>query len=94
MHMKKILVLAGFLGLFAAGSASAYDIPSVNLANGQPNPIWNNADAKGKCEPVCKPFGGWNGNWLTTVPGRMSVCGCNINPNIVNCRPGPGAILQ
>ncbi|WP_437547810.1 mannan-binding protein [Sorangium sp. So ce367] len=22
----------------------------------------------------------WNGQWTTTVPGRMSVCGCNPPP--------------
>ncbi|MBF0119259.1 MAG: mannan-binding lectin [Desulfobacterales bacterium] len=65
---------------------SGYDIPA--------GPIWNNGDAQGKCPKTCAPFGGWNGNWLTTIPGRMSVCGCNVNPNIVGCKPGPGAILS
>ncbi len=41
-------------------------------------PIWNNDDAKAKCPGVCsnKSGGTWNGNWTTTVPGKMSVCGC------------------
>ncbi|MDD5232209.1 MAG: mannan-binding lectin [Syntrophales bacterium] len=40
-------------------------------------PIWNQIDANKKCPGVCKWYGGWNGNWLTTTPGQMSVCGCN-----------------
>ena len=38
-------------------------------------PIWSNADAAKKCDEVAKRNGGiWNGQWRTTVPGRMSVC--------------------
>jgi hypothetical protein len=38
-------------------------------------PIWNQADAEKKCSEVAKANGGvWNGQWRTTVPGRMSVC--------------------
>lgn len=38
-------------------------------------PIWNQADAETKCPQVAKSNGGvWNGQWRTTVPGRMSVC--------------------
>jgi FtsP/CotA-like multicopper oxidase with cupredoxin domain len=43
-------------------------------------PIWNNDDAKLKCPGVCqKAKGVWNGNWKTTVPGQMSVCGCTYS---------------
>lgn len=38
-------------------------------------PLFSNADAARKCPAVCAP-GRWNGQWVTTVPGRMSVCGC------------------
>jgi len=38
-------------------------------------PLWNNGDADRKCPAVCAP-GRWTGQWRTTVPGRMSVCGC------------------
>jgi len=38
-------------------------------------PIWSQADANKKCPEVAKANGGvWNGQWRTTVPGRMSVC--------------------
>ena len=44
----------------------------------QAGPIWNNEHAKEICPKVCSDQKlVWNGNWLTTVPGRMSVCGCN-----------------
>jgi hypothetical protein len=42
----------------------------------QAGPIWNNSDAEQKCPQTCKTNGGWNGNWTTTEPGKMSVCGC------------------
>lgn len=38
-------------------------------------PIWNTEDAQRKCPAVCGRTG-WDGNWTTTVPGRMSVCNC------------------
>lgn len=40
-------------------------------------PIWNNGEAAAACAKAC---GGaqlqWNGQWTTTQPGTMSVCGC------------------
>lgn len=39
-------------------------------------PIWSNNDAQLKCPSVCENHGGWNGQWTTTEPGIMSVCGC------------------
>lgn len=40
-------------------------------------PIFNNNDAKAKCPTVCaKTSTTWNGQWKTTVEGKMSVCGC------------------
>jgi len=50
------------------GQCKAVDVPA--------GPIWNNTDADQKCVQTCKGKGGWNGNWTTTVPGKMSVCGC------------------
>jgi Mannan-binding protein len=38
-------------------------------------PIWSQSDAEKKCPDVAKAKGGtWNGQWRTTVPGKMSVC--------------------
>ncbi|MDQ0504551.1 mannan-binding lectin [Xanthobacter agilis] len=39
-------------------------------------PIWNDADAAGKCARVCGGMNWWNGQWRTTISGRQSVCGC------------------
>jgi hypothetical protein len=45
-------------------------------------PIWNQADAQRKCPQVAKANGGtWNGQWRTTVPGRMSVCELGLPPS-------------
>jgi hypothetical protein len=44
-------------------------------------PIWNQADAERKCPEVAKSNGGvWNGQWRTTVPGRVSVCELRLLP--------------
>lgn len=40
-------------------------------------PIWNNTDAQTKCPATCTRYTAqWNGQWTTTIPGLMSVCGC------------------
>ena len=53
-----------------AGRALAEDVNA--------GPIWNQADANNKCPGVCSGHTGehWNGQWRTTVPNKMSVCGC------------------
>jgi len=38
-------------------------------------PLFNQGEAERKCPAVCAPAR-WSGRWVTTVPGRMSVCGC------------------
>ncbi len=77
--MKKLfvfLVAVAFTSAFLCGSALAYDVRS--------GPIWNNDDAGKKCPGTCTYYSGWNGNWKTTVPGQMSVCGCNAAPQSDN----------
>src|ERR1700733_4484784 len=45
-------------------------------------PIWNRADANTKCAQTAKAKGGvWNGQWRTTVPGKMSVCELRLPPS-------------
>lgn len=40
-------------------------------------PIWSNSNAQQVCPGVCsKNDGTWSGQWMTTQPGVMSVCGC------------------
>jgi hypothetical protein len=52
-------------------------------------PIWNNEDAQTKCPAAAAAVhGDWNGNWKTTIPGQMSVCGVdNIQAQDVNAGP-------
>jgi hypothetical protein len=84
--MKKLIL--GLAALMVAwtmgtGAALAFDVKA--------GPIWNDGDAKGKCPAVCTNYGGWNGQWTTTEPGKMSVCGCNQapqgGPNDANAGP-------
>jgi len=43
-------------------------------------PIWNNDDAKSKCPIAAQVYDAqWNGQWTTTVPGQMSVCGTDLS---------------
>lgn len=68
--MMKKLLLAALVGFFFSSTGHAVDINA--------GPIWNNGDAQQKCPNVCKSQNmNWNGNWTTTIPGQMSVCGCN-----------------
>lgn len=61
-----VCVVFGF-----AGQALALDV--------QAGPIWNNDDAKVKCPVAAQVYDAkWNGQWTTTVPGKMSVCGTDL----------------
>jgi hypothetical protein len=42
-------------------------------------PIFNQQEANTKC-PSGLAKVKWNGQWTTTVPGQMSVCGCSDPP--------------
>jgi hypothetical protein len=43
-------------------------------------PIWNGKAAAAACAKTCGGSGlAWNGQWTTTVPGEMSVCGCCVD---------------
>jgi len=63
-------------------------LPVVPLEAG---PIWNNDDARGKCPRVADRVGGiWNGHWVTTVQGQMSVCAVQLTrPVSVDIEAGP-----
>ncbi|MCB9638929.1 MAG: mannan-binding lectin [Myxococcales bacterium] len=61
------LVLAA--AILFSGEAQARDFNA--------GPIWSNSDAKRKCPRVCAAHRyKWNGQWRTTIRGKMSVCGC------------------
>lgn len=57
------------------GEAKAFDIEA--------GPIWNNDHAGERCPEALEAWNEengtsarWTGQWTTTVPGKMSVCGC------------------
>jgi hypothetical protein len=59
-------------------------LPVVNSSwDVNAGPLFNQQDAEAKCPGVCtaKNNGKWNGNWLTTAPGKESVCGCSYTGN-------------
>jgi predicted amidohydrolase len=52
-----------------------------NTFTAEAGPIWNNAvDAPQKCPNTCAAYNAeWDGQWWTTVWGKMSVCECVLN---------------
>lgn len=67
------LALVGAVGLFG-GEAAAQTQPEVRQV--EAGPIWSNANARQVCPRVCAAPTRWNGQWRTTVQGRMSTCDC------------------
>lgn len=63
MRLKALVVMALVL------SASYVARADFDMKAG---PIWDNDDAKAKCTAACSLT--WNGNWVTKVAGRMSIC--------------------
>lgn len=68
------------------GQSTEVSQPTVELAifkmsntfDAQAGPIWDNTYAQSVCPTVCSSYTSkWNGQWTTTVPGQMSVCGCS-----------------
>jgi hypothetical protein len=64
-----------------AENSPTYEVPNEmplcwNVSAG---PIWNNGDAQTKCPLACGTTSKWNGQWVTTVFGKESVCGCCNN---------------
>jgi hypothetical protein len=64
----------------AVALAGALMMPGIAAAQSRTTavdagPIWNQADANKKCPVAAANYGGaWDGQWWTTVPGKMSVC--------------------
>ncbi|MFY7803343.1 MAG: mannan-binding protein [Limnoraphis robusta] len=72
---KLLLSLATFI--VASFAIFAFSSPAFAL-DVKAGPIWNNDDAKVKCPVAAQVYNAqWNGQWTTTVPGQMSVCGTN-----------------
>lgn len=106
-HTKKIannrsiltLCSAALCLLVASGASMA------STRDYQAGPIWSQADAERKCPALAKKHRlGWNGQWRTTIPGKMSVCGletlvtvyqhCNYGGYAVNLSPGSYTMAQ
>ncbi len=71
---SRLGVLLAAALLMTAGCQSAP--PEAERSEIEAGPIWNQADAELKC-PVAAAavHGRWAGQWVTTVPGEMSICG-------------------
>ena len=66
--MKKLIAFL-FVCLVMASSQASETIEA--------GPIWSNNHAQSVCPKVCsRSEMDWNGQWWTTVQGRMSVCQC------------------
>lgn len=81
-HTTKALAVTATLAtcLFAS-QVAARDIAA--------GPIWDQGDAENKCPVAAAAYeGSWNGNWKTTVEGKMSVCGVTGIP-VVTLEAGP-----
>ena len=70
--MKKLIWFA--IPLLLAMASSGAEVLAFDVEAG---PIWNQRDAESKCPRTCQGVSAaWNGQWTTTIPGTMSVCGC------------------
>jgi FtsP/CotA-like multicopper oxidase with cupredoxin domain len=50
-------------------------------------PIWDQKDAEVKCPVACRAENAtWNGQWTTTIPNVLSVCGCTVKSDDVAIR--------
>ncbi len=66
---------AGYCGPTQPSNCATPNSIDVNAG-----PIWNNQDAQTKCPATCTNVNlKWNGQWTTTEPSQMSVCGCVPN---------------
>lgn len=74
---RGLTAIVGVASVVAA-LAGARDSFAVDIEAG---PIMNNGEASSRCPRVCAARNmTWGGQWTTTVPGRMSVCGCAPRP--------------
>lgn len=76
--MKKKFLLS--LSTLIIGSTAVFGFSSqASALDIKAGPIFSNHDAKVKCPVAVKVYNAqWNGQWTTTIPGIMSVCGSNL----------------
>ncbi|MGA2760803.1 MAG: mannan-binding lectin [Candidatus Cybelea sp.] len=77
---SRSVVAAGAALLFLVLPCAAW--AQARTISAEAGPIWSQGDAQQKCPGVAKARGGtWDGQWRTTVPGRMSVCEVRLSPS-------------
>ncbi|MCW5313452.1 hypothetical protein GTQ43_06410 [Nostoc sp. KVJ3] len=82
----RLLIIGSVIGsvgliaaLFIVGNS--HHIPEPSPSEVKAGPIWNNDDAKIKCPVAAAAVNRqWNGNWITTIWGKESVCGLVKTP--------------
>jgi hypothetical protein len=79
---RNLVAGAVLLSLTLPSAASAQTSAQTRKVAVEAGPIWSQADAERKCPQVAKANGGvWDGQWRTTVPGKMSVCEVRLPPS-------------
>lgn len=72
----KVMALMCAAALLTACQTAPAAGPAAAARDFNAGPIWNQDDAQLKCPIVAAAVAGtWNGQWVTTEQGRMSVCG-------------------
>ncbi len=72
----KNLISVTFTIVFPLGVLFTVGVNSASALEVKAGPILSNNEAKSKCLVATAAVGGiWNGQWRTTEPGVMSVCG-------------------
>jgi rubredoxin len=79
MHkaLSRAVAMTAVIALFmiVLSSVGSIAVASPVVVSIEAGPIWSQYDAQTKCPKVAATNGGtWNGQWRTTVMGRMSVC--------------------
>ncbi len=81
-------LLRSFIAIFLLLSASAAIAEQFNVATA---PIQDEHDAKNKCPLVCSnAHSYWTGKWKTLKKGKLSICICDLSPQVTKPIPKKG----
>jgi len=74
---KRILMFCGSVLVTGTAVVSFSGEASARGRNINAGPLWNDGHANSTCPRICRQNGlRWTGDWATTIPNTMSVCGC------------------
>ena len=74
---KRALMFCGTALVTATAVVSFSGEASARGRNINAGPIWDNGHANRVCPNLCRQNQlKWTGDWVTTIPNTMSVCGC------------------